>query len=118
MSSLGARRKARVIQTLDDDDLADNSQDSECFSDSPSRRVVFLPVADPNKVANALLPGTPQVEAPIKFTRKPNKSSSLRKSINIGDIDRDADGGAPVSDAGAGAEDSGMPVVIRPSVSR
>lgn len=74
----------------------------------------------PNKVANAPLPETPEVQAPIKFTRKPNKSSSLRKSINLADIDRDADGGASLSDAAvvAEAEDSGAPVVIRPSISR
>lgn len=66
----------------------------------------------------SLLPEPLQVQAPVKFTRKPNKSSSLRKSINLADVDRDADGGAPVSNATAEAEDSGMPVVIRPSISR
>ncbi|OIW23898.1 hypothetical protein CONLIGDRAFT_649227 [Coniochaeta ligniaria NRRL 30616] len=97
MSSLGARRKARIIQTLDDD---------------------VIGAEDNNRDANALLPEAPQLQAPVKFTRKPNKSSSLRKSINLGDVDREAEGGAPLSDAAADAEDSGMPVVIRPSISR
>lgn len=73
---------------------------------------------DLNKVANALHPEPPQTIVPVKFTRKPNKSSSLRKSINLADVDQDTGGGAPVSDAAAEAEDSGLPVVIRPSLSR
>lgn len=71
-------------------------------------------------VANALHPDPSQTIAPVKFTRKPNKSSSLRKSINLADVDQDTGGGAPVSGAAAEAEaeDSDGPVVIRPSLSR
>jgi hypothetical protein len=121
MSSLGARRKARIIQTLDDDAAGaeDNTPNGECSS-SPRFSPATCPAsfADLNKVANALLPEPLQAQAPVKFTRKPNKSSSLRKSINLADVDRDADGGAPISNAVAEAEDSGAPVVIRPSISR
>lgn len=72
---------------------------------------------DPDKVANTLLAEPSQSQAPVKFTRKPNKSSSLRKSINFADVDQDV-GGAPTSNAPAEAEDGGAPVVVRPSVSR
>jgi hypothetical protein len=120
MSSLGGRRKARVIQTLDDDEVGaeSNNHDGE-FVRLPRDLPRFF--ADPNmKSANALLAETPQMQAPIKFTRKPNKSSALRKSINLADIDRDADGGAPVSNAASEAEgeEGSAPIVIRPSVSR
>ncbi|KAB5549596.1 nineteen complex-related protein 2-domain-containing protein [Coniochaeta sp. 2T2.1] len=112
MSSLGVRRKARVIQTLDDDEptgVQDNNtnQDSEVANVRPR-------VPD----------SSPQVQVPVKFTRKPNKSSSLRKSINVADVDHDHDmdggGGAPVSTAAAAEDDdgAGMPVVVRPSISR
>ena len=48
MSSLGARRKARVIQTLDDDEptgASDKNQDSECLLLPHA----MLPFTDPNK---------------------------------------------------------------------
>ncbi|RKU48534.1 hypothetical protein DL546_007036 [Coniochaeta pulveracea] len=81
------RKKARVIQTLDDD---------------------LVTAEEPKQQANAPLPDTNEPLAPVKFTRKPNKASSLRKSINFTD-----DTNAPEDD-----DDTGAPAVIRPSVSR
>lgn len=48
----------------------------------------------------------------VKFTRRPAKSSSLRKSININD-DQDA-----ISAATGDGDDDDRPAVIRPAVSR
>ncbi|KAB5578755.1 nineteen complex-related protein 2-domain-containing protein [Coniochaeta sp. 2T2.1] len=133
MSSLGVRRKVRVIQTLDDDeptgaqDNNNNGQDSEFAFSMTSRPASSILLIRTRRVANVrrVCPDSPQVQVPVKFTRKPNKSSSLRKSINVADIDHDMDaggGGAPVSNAAAAAaeddDDAGMPVVVRPSISR
>ncbi|KAL2174200.1 nineteen complex-related protein 2-domain-containing protein [Thermothelomyces heterothallicus CBS 202.75] len=103
MSSFGAKKKARIIHTFDDDgdDLssAPNTSD-ETQSDQPA------PLGR------------------IKFGRnKPAKSSALRKSINIDD-DESQEGPAsePATiargDDGDDDDGSGGPVVIRPTASR
>lgn len=124
MSAFGAKRKPRIIRTLDDDaadqeastlDTEDRKQDRELCQTHVSSRP-----ADLNKLANALLLESSQVQRPIKFGRRPAKSSSLRKSINLNDDDDDdgnSDGGASVSGAGA-KEDPRLPVVVRPSIAR
>jgi hypothetical protein len=62
---------------------------------------------------------------PIKFGRRPIKSSSLRKSINLDDFDQNDDGGASLTGPRATTntsaeedEENGMPVVVRPSIGR
>ncbi|KAK1764731.1 nineteen complex-related protein 2-domain-containing protein [Phialemonium atrogriseum] len=98
MSAFGAKRKPRIIQTLDDDEVD---------------KGLSLGIEEEQKQE--------QPQGPIKFGRRPIKSSSLRKSINFNDDDADADGegGAPASDAAAaGREDTGVPIVIRPSIAR
>lgn len=56
----------------------------------------------------------------MKFTRRPLKSSSLRKTANVSDdVDTGAPGGpAPTSAAAEEDDDDGGPAVIRPVVSR
>ncbi|KAK4097438.1 hypothetical protein N658DRAFT_527040 [Parathielavia hyrcaniae] len=102
MSSFGAKRKARVIQTFDDelDDLnATSNSGGEGHSDQS---------APPGR---------------IKFGRnKPAKSSSLRRALHINDEDdgrspaattRDVDGDDHDED-----DDSSTPVVVRPTLGR
>lgn len=54
----------------------------------------------------------------MKFTRRPLKGSSLRKSLNVNDHDDTAgpDGSTPTT--AAAEDDDGGPAVIRPAVSR
>ncbi|KAK1827417.1 nineteen complex-related protein 2-domain-containing protein [Podospora conica] len=98
------KRKARIIQTLDDDDT-----ESGPAQTAPEDAGKDLTV--------------PSV--PLKFGRsKPAKSSSLRKSINFNDDLDTADGGASIHNESAAtstndAEDEGgAPVVVRPALSR
>jgi hypothetical protein len=100
------RRKARVIQTLDDDSVTAAEPKQPGKSDIPSAAMLYF--ADPNKPANAPLPDSNEPQAPVQFTRKPNKSSSLRKSINFADD----------TNAGEDEDDTGAPAVIRPAISR
>ncbi|GAB1309842.1 Nineteen complex-related protein 2-domain-containing protein [Madurella fahalii] len=104
MSSFGAKRKARIIQTLDDegDDLNSSLNSGG---------------EDPNDYS------APQGR--IKFGRnKPAKSSSLRKSIIINheDDSQTGSGGAPtaISHDDDDDDDDGptAPVVIRPTLGR
>jgi hypothetical protein len=115
------RRKARIIQTLDDDPVGIEEPKKEgkqflyTLSIPAHPLPSPLPFADLNKPANALPAEPNQTPTAIKFGRKPNKSSSLRKSINFA-ADDHADGDAPVAAEDEG--DEGAPVVIRPSISR
>lgn len=122
MSAFGAKRKPRIIQTLDDDEVdkglslgieEEQKQERESCQTPISSRL-----ADLSKLAN---PPLSEPQGPIKFGRRPIKSSSLRKSINFNDDDADADGegGAPASGAtAADREGTGAPIVIRPSIAR
>ncbi|KAK3335218.1 nineteen complex-related protein 2-domain-containing protein [Cercophora scortea] len=101
MSSFGTKRKARIIQTLDDED-ADLGPSliggEEAKKDAPP-------------------------QGPIKFGRsKPAKSSSLRKSINFNDDDDDTTTAQPnngdTAPPTSADDDVSAPVVIRPSLSR
>ncbi|KAK1752783.1 nineteen complex-related protein 2-domain-containing protein [Echria macrotheca] len=104
MASFASKRKARVIQTLDDEDA----------DAGPT-----LIGGDENKK---------DVTVPVKFSRsKPAKSSSLRKSINFNDEDdnQGGDGGALLgketsgTSGGDGDEEApSAPIVIRPALSR
>ncbi|KAK3342044.1 nineteen complex-related protein 2-domain-containing protein [Lasiosphaeria hispida] len=135
MSSFAAKRKARVIQTLDDDDDADalligddSKKDGESIAPAcaPASVALFADVNKKSKQADAP-PIVPVPQGPIKFGRsKPAKSSSLRKSINFNDEDsiHIGDGGAllekdTTAPSGNGDDgEAGAPVVIRPALSR
>ncbi|KAK0668208.1 nineteen complex-related protein 2-domain-containing protein [Cercophora samala] len=100
MSTFTSKRKARIIQTFDDDvdDLNPPSSNG----------------TDEQKASE------PTAPARIKFRSKPAKSSALRKSVNVADDD----GGiarAPSTATTTGDDDdddSGAPVVVRPALSR
>lgn len=126
-----SKRKARIIQTLDDDDVEagpalaapeDTGKDREFINRLASVALV-ADVPAKSEQADALSTVTvPSV--PLKFGRsKPAKSSSLRKSINFND-DHDTAGGASIhNESGAtstndGDDESGAPVVVRPALSR
>ncbi|KAK4465082.1 nineteen complex-related protein 2-domain-containing protein [Cladorrhinum samala] len=97
MAPFSAKKKARIIQTFDDDD-GDLTPTSPNTSEEPQ--------SDQPPVAR------------IKFRSKPNKSSALRKSTTITD---DADNNQAASAAATADEDddaSGAPVVVRPAISR
>ncbi|KAK4444742.1 nineteen complex-related protein 2-domain-containing protein [Podospora aff. communis PSN243] len=105
MSSFGPKRKARIIQTLDDEDT---EMGTSLVGEEEKKQV-------------------PIPQGPIKFGRsKPAKSSSLRKSINFNDDDatQSGDGGttlggdAGTASAGDGDDEEPGPVVIRPALSR
>ncbi|KAK3397526.1 nineteen complex-related protein 2-domain-containing protein [Sordaria brevicollis] len=111
MSSFG-KRKPRIIQTFDDED-----------GDLPT----LLGGEEPKKEQ-------PVTQGPIKFGRsKPNKSSSLRRTIKISnhndddaqDTNGDATGKPTTTSAstepetaGNDDEDTGAPVVVRPGFGR
>lgn len=127
-----SKRKARIIQTLDDDDVEagpaltapeDTGKDREFIN----RLASVALVADvPAKSEQADALSTVTVPSlPLKFGRsKPAKSSSLRKSINFNDDHDTAAGGASIhTESGAtstndGDDESGAPVVVRPALSR
>ncbi|KAH6633847.1 nineteen complex-related protein 2-domain-containing protein [Chaetomium sp. MPI-SDFR-AT-0129] len=104
MSSFAAKRKARVIQTFDDDGN------------------------DPNPQSTTSDEGQSDQSAPIgriRFGRnKPAKSSALRKSIHINDELEDDPTSTPATsrrDNGqdrGDEDDSGAPVVVRPTFGR
>ncbi|KAK3693411.1 nineteen complex-related protein 2-domain-containing protein [Podospora appendiculata] len=139
MSSFGTKRKARIIQTLDDDDAdlgpsliggEEAKKDGECALPQAAQQqhlepsVLISTKTRKSKQADTLPAAPPQGH--IKFGRsKPAKSSSLRKSINFNDDDDDTtttqpNNGdtAPITSASATADDLSSPVVIRPSLSR
>ncbi|KAK0658029.1 nineteen complex-related protein 2-domain-containing protein [Cercophora newfieldiana] len=117
MSSFAPKRKARIIQTLDDEDTEMGTPltaEESKKEDTKSKQADALPIV-------------PIPQGPIKFGRsKPAKSSSLRKSINFNDDDsiRAGDGGASLgkdvgtASAGDGDDEASGPVVIRPALSR
>ncbi|KAK4161928.1 nineteen complex-related protein 2-domain-containing protein [Cladorrhinum sp. PSN259] len=95
MSAFGSKRKARIIQTIEDDgdDLKTNTSEETPPSDqAPTGR--------------------------IKFRSKPNKSSALRKTLIINDDDNSPTASAATTGGEGDDEDSSAPVVVRPSVSR
>ncbi|KAK0631266.1 nineteen complex-related protein 2-domain-containing protein [Immersiella caudata] len=132
MSSFGPKRKARIIQNLDDEDT---EMGTSLTGEEEKKEGEFSPIglhgacADTDtksKQADAL-PTVPVLQGPIKFGRtKPAKSSSLRKSINFNDDDelQSGDGNASLgketgtASAGDGDDEDSGPVVIRPALSR
>lgn len=138
MSSFAAKRKARVIQTFDDDGNDPNPQSTTSDEGQSDRKLstaisaqallngppLLIPSPKKSEQADAL----PAESAPIgriKFGRnKPAKSSALRKSVHINDQLEDDPTSAPATsrrDNGGdrGDEDgSGTPVVVRPTFGR
>ena len=127
------KRKARIIQTLDDDDVesgpaltapGDSGKDREFINHLASVALV-ADVPAKSEQADALSTVTVPSGIPLKFGRsKPVKSSSLRKSINFNDDHDTTGGGASIhSESGAnsandGEDEGGAPVVVRPALSR
>jgi len=78
---------------------------------------VLYHVADPNKTADSAVAGSSDLpQAPLKFGKRPLKSSSLRRSINVND--EEEDGSAPTTSAGASTAEDDGPVVVRPALGR
>ncbi len=134
MSSFGAKRKARIIQTFDDDgdDLtaAPNSGEEE-QSDRKSEPVAGrapldsspLLIIGPTKSEQAdALPAESAPTGRVKFGRnKPSKSSALRKTVNIDqDVSAESASAQPATSRHGDSDDdgSGGPVVVRPSIGR
>ncbi|ROW11879.1 hypothetical protein VPNG_04981 [Cytospora leucostoma] len=95
-----AKRKARKIQVSEDNEEPNQA------SSAPEEPMNDAPVSSPTSV---------------KFTRRPLKSSSLRKTVNIHDDDDKAGLGGTIpatSAAAADDDDDGGPAVIRPATSR
>lgn len=113
MSSFGARRKPRIIHTSDDEEGVDKSQTVGGKLDNP---LVYSRLADLYKPANTSPLDSSQAQAPVKFSRRPAKSSSLRKSINFDAADDGGETGTSRSNVAATEdEDPDAPVVVRPS---
>ncbi|KAJ4286640.1 hypothetical protein N0V88_007930 [Collariella sp. IMI 366227] len=93
MSSFGAKRKPRIIQTFDDEGDEQTLTLNNGEEEQSDRR--------------------------IKFGRnKPVKASALRKSVNI-NYENEGSASAPAAPGGDdGDDDSGTPVVIRPGLGR
>jgi hypothetical protein len=133
MSSFGPKRKARIIQTFDDDGENNLKASSSAGDEEQSDRKLLIATAQaslrrppllitPTKSERAdALPTESAPPGRIKFGRnKPAKSSALRKSININD-DESGSVSAPASGTGDdedGEDGSGAPVVIRPTLGR
>ncbi|KAK3328791.1 nineteen complex-related protein 2-domain-containing protein [Apodospora peruviana] len=132
--SFSAKRKPRVIQTLDEEDPAlrpsliggeEAKKEGKPTTDSENS-IAFavcslLILTDRQKNMRAdVLPAVPIPQGPIKFGRnKPAKSSSLRKSINFNDLEQDVSGpDAPSTGTGDGDQAAGTSAVVRPGISR
>ncbi|KAK4129833.1 hypothetical protein N657DRAFT_610522 [Parathielavia appendiculata] len=130
MSSFGAKRKARVIQTFDNEldglnptlnsggeeqsDRKSAAATGHASLDSPPLLILG---SSKSEQADALLAESAPLGR-IKFGRnKPAKSSTLRRTININDED---DGQYPAAAARDVDEDdeSHAPVVVRPTLGR
>ncbi|KAK7404121.1 hypothetical protein QQX98_010079 [Neonectria punicea] len=94
MSSFGAKRKAKVIKVVDDNDAAEET-----------------PVASAGDAPKA---ESPKTVFGAKAGRKPFRQSGLRKSLNL------TDGGSLGEEAPTNndAEDDDGPVAVRPAISR
>lgn len=98
MSAFGSKRKAKIIQTFDDDD----------------DHVISAPA---NGIGQQQQDEEPLIK-PTKFRSKPAKSSALRKSINVADDTDSPVVKATGGDADYDDDESAGPVVVRPALSR
>ncbi|KAI7785018.1 hypothetical protein LA080_008417 [Diaporthe eres] len=122
----GAKRKARKIRVAEDneDNAEPASATEEPMNDGKSPQnvtiqPVFLLMAATRQLMRDSLTAPDPSPSSVKFTRKPFKGSSLRRSINInGDGDSAGlSGSTATSAAGEDDEDDG-PAVVRPAISR
>lgn len=136
MSSFGAKRKPRIIQSFDDDDSEDltptpnsgGEDQSDRKSQTTTGRAPLksppLLMTGPTKSEQAdALPAESAPPGRIKFGRnKPAKASALRKSIHLDDDGESESGSAsapPATSRGDDEDDgSGAPVVVRPALGR
>lgn len=123
----GSKRKARKIQVSEEHEDPTASSAGSDESTNDGKPFLFTsPVPRPFADLSVLAPKNQLADAPpsvvlapgntssVKFTRRPAKSSSLRKSIHIDDD-------APHNDTSAAAadqDDDDGPAVIRPAGSR
>ncbi|KAK4202912.1 nineteen complex-related protein 2-domain-containing protein [Triangularia verruculosa] len=100
MSTFGSKRKARIIQTFDDDANDINAPPSNGTEDQKSSEQT--------------------APARIKFRSKSAKSSALRKSLNVADEDGNNGHATPAATTTGEDEDgdSNAPVVVRPALGR
>ncbi|KAK4187911.1 nineteen complex-related protein 2-domain-containing protein [Podospora australis] len=99
MSAFGAKRKAKIIKTFDDDGDDLISAPTTGAGDQPNDEEA-------------------PVIKPIKFRSKPAKSSTLRKSINITDESESPAAATTTGDDADNDDDSSAPAVVRPALSR
>lgn len=128
----GAKRKARKIQVSEENEettAASPSTADEPMNDGKSSFSPFntaslslmSPCATPQLADSYFFSSStapPSISpSSVKFTRRPIKSSSLRKSININDPD---DGATPTATSDDDDDDTSYsrPTVIRPSTAR
>ncbi|KLU82141.1 hypothetical protein MAPG_01218 [Magnaporthiopsis poae ATCC 64411] len=120
MTLFTSKRKPRAIRTFGTDDEDDHGKDA------PSQQPQDAGRGEPVKEG---LSSTTSV--PVKFTKRPFKQSSLRKSINaedaaalasdLGQTTESVQAPAPATvgaASGGGDEDEDGPVVVKPSLSR
>lgn len=131
----GAKRKARKIQVSEEneeptaappsaaaDESVNDGESAFLLQHSVSFADVFLcqrQLANYHPFSSLVPTDSPSLSpSSVKFTRRPVKSSSLRKSININDTDDAAT--TPKLDARESDDDdsSSRPTVIRPSTAR
>lgn len=122
----GAKRKARKIRVSEgnEDHAEPASAAEEPMNDGKSPQnvtiqPVFLLMATTRQLMRDSLTAPDPSPPSVKFTRKPFKGSSLRKSININD-DGDPGGlsGSTATSAAADEDEDDGPAVVRPAVSR
>lgn len=122
----GAKRKARKIRVSEgnEDHAEPASAAEEPMNDGKSPQnvtiqPVFLLMATTRQLMRDSLTALDPSSSSAKFTRKPFKGSSLRKSININD-DGDSAGlsGSTATSAAADDDEDDGPAVVRPAVSR
>lgn len=122
----GAKRKARKIRVSEgnEDSAEPASAVEEPMNDGKSPRSVmiqpvFLLMATTRQLMCDSLTAPDPSPSLVKFTRKPFKGSSLRRSINVND-DGDSGGlsGSTATSAAAEDDDDDGPAVVRPAISR
>lgn len=122
----GAKRKARKIRVSEGNE--DNAEPAPATEEPVNDgklpqnvmiQPVFLLMATTRQLMRDSLTAPDPSPSSVKFTRKPFKGSSLRRSININD-DGDSGGlsGSTATSAAAEDDDDEGPAVVRPAVSR
>lgn len=122
----GAKRKARKIRVSegneDHDESASATEEPTNDGKSPQNVItkpVFFADGQTRQLMRDSLTAPDPSPSSVKFTRKPFKGSSLRKSININDDGDSAGlGSSAATSAAAEDDDDDGPAVVRPAISR